>query len=94
MFLDALIEFKFPLLKAKLDSAKNEIFPENGIGSALFCREALIARFLKEFFNSNGLNFYIRGPRGSGKTMVLYLIGQELQRQGETVYFVKHADAF
>ena len=90
MFSDTLVEFKFP---SKVDSTEDEIFPENGVGDALFSRKALVSRFLEDLFHSKGLNFYIRGPKGSGKTLLLYLIGRELQRLGETVYFVDHADA-
>ena len=87
---DDLEEFKFP---SKVDSIEDEIFPENGVGNTLFNRRALVNRFLEDVFHSKKRRFYIRGPRGSGKTVLLYLIGRELQRLGETVYVVKHAGA-
>ena len=90
MFSGILVEFKFP---SKVDSTKNDIFPKNGVGSALFSRTVLVNEILDDVYTLDNESFYIRGPRGSGKTLLLCLIGRELQSRGETVYYIKHADA-
>jgi hypothetical protein len=81
-------EFKFP---SKEETTDEGIFPRNGFNEVLFSRKILINRFLEDVMTSVDRSFYLRGPRGSGKTLLSYLIGKELQSRGETVYYIKHA---
>jgi len=76
-------EFQFP-------AVENEHFPYCGVGIFLFPRQHLVEKFVTELID-NGKYSYFRGPKGIGKTVLLYLVGRELQRRGEKVFHINHA---
>jgi hypothetical protein len=82
-----IVPFKFPdrLMKS---------FPKNGIGLQLFERKKLVSKIIDEIddmrhYDSN--SYYFRGPRASGKTTLLNLVGQKLIERGDKVYFIENA---
>ena len=86
----SVIEFKYAQDPWKID------FPLNGIGSQVFGRndlvESIVVKIDELSKTGDVCNMYLRGPRGSGKSVLLQLIGKMLQDRGEKVYFVRTAD--
>jgi hypothetical protein len=62
-------------------------FPEDGIGTELFKRQKLINEMTNLILTKKRghRHLYFRGPRGSGKTVLLNLIGRQLQSLGHRV---------
>ena len=67
------------------------MFPENGVGTILLSRESLVNSIVDEVRNGRNKSYYYRGPRASGKSVVLNLIGKKLVELGEEVYYISHA---
>ncbi len=63
-------------------------------GQMLINRTAKIQTLCTEIETTSGLcNHYFRGPRGSGKTMLLQLMGREFEKRGKfVVYYIDNAD--
>ena len=75
---------------------KDEYFPKNGVGRIIMNRPKLMKYLLDKVLyygntKESGHSLYIRGTFGSGKTVILWLLGRELQRLGETVLYIDHA---
>ena len=73
-----LTEFVYP---ASIEGAK---FPRNGVGSISIQRPRIQKLILSKALNpeykrTSGHSIYSRGPFGSGKSFLLWLLGQELQ---------------
>ena len=62
----------------------NKDFPQNGTPKILFLREELVKKVLsvieKEAKDDNPGSVYLRGPRGSGKTVLLNILGERLSK--------------
>ncbi len=78
------MDFKFP-------ETGKVVFPKNGIGAELLNRQTLVDKLIKLALEGDFQHFYFRGPRGSGKTVLLQLIGRQLQNLGHRVIFIAHA---
>lgn len=79
-----LSDFTFP-------SSSAEIFPDNGVGSCMIDRNVLVNKVSDILSENKVASYYFRGPRGSGKTLMLYLLGRKLQSSGCKVIFIKHS---
>eukprot|EP00595_Chromulina_sp_UTEXLB2642_P001492 CAMPEP_0196767768 /NCGR_PEP_ID=MMETSP1095-20130614/41938_1 /TAXON_ID=96789 ORGANISM="Chromulina nebulosa, Strain UTEXLB2642" /NCGR_SAMPLE_ID=MMETSP1095 /ASSEMBLY_ACC=CAM_ASM_000446 /LENGTH=141 /DNA_ID=CAMNT_0042136393 /DNA_START=37 /DNA_END=459 /DNA_ORIENTATION=+ len=71
-------------------------FPDSGIGIGIIKRSVLVNDIINKLndlmLEQNGASIYLRGPRATGKTFLLYLIGEKLQQEKKLVYFVRIAD--
>ena len=74
-----LIEFTFP-------SSSNEKFPDNGIGSFIIHRNVLVNKMIDIVIENKVSNYYFRGPRGSGKSFMLNLLGEKLKEKNYPVF--------
>lgn len=82
-------EFLKPFVYS-VDSVSN--FPDNDGGKVIFKREWLTKDIADMVLRKNRddkyNSYYWRAPKGSGKTVFLYLMGKELQNRGCDVYYV------
>lgn len=65
------------------------IFPANGVPKHHVSRSKFVDQIVNNIISSNESQ-YIRGPRGSGKTVLLKLIGEKLKNYGD-VYWISTA---
>ncbi len=80
-----MLPFQFP-------AKKPTPFPLNGAGEFLLDRERVVEPIVQDIlYASEGASFYFRGPKGSGKTLFLQLIGQTLSNMGEKVMWIENA---
>jgi len=70
---------------------KSELFPDNGIGLFVIEREILVNEIIKKVSINKVSNYYFRGPRGSGKSVMLHLLGKRLLEINKKVFFIEHA---
>ena len=77
-------DFTFP-------ASSNELFPDNGIGSFVIEREILVKKMIDIVNGSKVSNYYFRGPRGSGKSFMLNLLGKRLREMNKKVFLIEHA---
>jgi predicted AAA+ superfamily ATPase len=68
--------------------------PKHGLNSALrIPRDALVQKAI-QLAEENDQNVFIRGAAGTGKTVLLELITQRLQKDGKRAMFIQHASDF
>jgi len=79
-----LVDFTFP-------ASSNELFPDNGIGSFVIEREILVKKIIDMVNGKKVSNYYFRGPRGSGKSFILNLLGKRLREMNKKVFLIRHA---
>jgi hypothetical protein len=88
--------FQFP------GPSKEELTPKNGIGRLLLPRRDLIKKCCDELIKrsqtvsgrNSAVSAYWRGPKGSGKTTFLHLMGREMQDRDCQVFYLNNAADF
>jgi len=80
VFFVCIVDFYKPYNPDELSvSIDHEAFPQNGVGQVLFHRHKLVNTIVTDIFHHRSL--YFRGPKASGKSILLRLIGNKLSSE-------------